>query len=283
MKKLILILISILPTISSLNAQDFQIYPNSANFLIFQIDESTWELESYTYLHKELCSNNCDSDSLPMDHISSDNKDFMFFSYRYIPSLDTIIYGISAFMAESQLYYPTEWYDANNLEYVYTKIDFPENPKFFIYDPETVQEYTDSAQIAWQQIESLEYIANLAYNPAGFYAGFIRYLTGVLPGPDAAFKWLIILYAGNNYSALESIDDLDFSIYPNPAREQIMISTNKTGKLKLYNITGKLILQETLYGKENAIDISGLHPGIIFAEICYADGTQITKKIIITK
>jgi hypothetical protein len=64
----------------------------------------------------------------------------------------------------------------------------------------------------------------------------------------------------------ETIDKTtEFSVYPNPATSQVSFIT-ETSKLqyKLYNVTGKLVLQGHTQSKNHQINISSMPPGMYF-------------------
>ncbi|EGV42189.1 T9SS type A sorting domain-containing protein [Bizionia argentinensis JUB59] len=73
-----------------------------------------------------------------------------------------------------------------------------------------------------------------------------------------------------------------FSIYPNPASGSINISSNLNQKTKLavYNITGKLVLSNTISFGENRLNISSLSSGVYLMRVSTPAKT-ITKKLII--
>ena len=61
------------------------------------------------------------------------------------------------------------------------------------------------------------------------------------------------------------------SIYPNPAKNQITISTAaslKNASVSIFGVTGRLVHEKNnLEGKSNVIDISNYDSGIYFFEI----------------
>lgn len=73
----------------------------------------------------------------------------------------------------------------------------------------------------------------------------------------------------------------DISIYPNPAKDQIIIKTTNLfePRLNIYSYEGTLILQTRLNKSENIIDISYLKKGIYILKTEFLNGTDY-KKII---
>ena len=80
-----------------------------------------------------------------------------------------------------------------------------------------------------------------------------------------------------------SIEDqkaFDFSIYPNPAKNEIKISTQvQLQNAKVYNLLGKTMLQVN-YPSER-LDVSSLHAGIYLMSLTSEEGAVVNKKIII--
>ena len=74
---------------------------------------------------------------------------------------------------------------------------------------------------------------------------------------------------------------LDFSIYPNPVSEELIIKrpTREPATGNLYDTTGKLILNFTLNYQESRINVENLAAGIYFLEISDNKNTFV-KKII---
>jgi hypothetical protein len=58
-------------------------------------------------------------------------------------------------------------------------------------------------------------------------------------------------------------------IYPNPASDKLFLEMERriTGKVKIYNISGQMLLEVNTANIENGIDISRLRPGMYFVEI----------------
>lgn len=72
------------------------------------------------------------------------------------------------------------------------------------------------------------------------------------------------------------INQSQFALYPNPSSDFIRITSGKKEKLnvKIYSVTGKLVLQGTYQPDEN-IDISNLSLGFYFVQV-----NQTTLKLI---
>lgn len=77
------------------------------------------------------------------------------------------------------------------------------------------------------------------------------------------------------------INNLDYSLYPNPATDELFIKRPTSGLVtgNLFDITGKLILNFTLNNQESRVKVENLAAGIYFLEISDSKNTFV-KKII---
>ena len=86
-----------------------------------------------------------------------------------------------------------------------------------------------------------------------------------------------------NTCAPLSIEDqkaFDFSVYPNPAKNEIKISTQvQLQNAKVYTLLGKTMLHVN-YPSER-LDVSSLHAGIYLMSLTSEEGAVVNKKIII--
>jgi endonuclease I len=75
-----------------------------------------------------------------------------------------------------------------------------------------------------------------------------------------------------------------FTIYPNPAVNELNISlpTNKVAKIRIFDLTGKIVATFESVSSSEPIDISSLRNGIYMVRIS-TENTTITKKITISK
>lgn len=87
---------------------------------------------------------------------------------------------------------------------------------------------------------------------------------------------------GNHTQTLSTIDFTveDIRIYPNPVKDRLHINLNNSEKttIKVYDILGKQVLNETLYRSGN-VNTSPLNKGIYIIKITYGD-RSISKKLI---
>lgn len=80
--------------------------------------------------------------------------------------------------------------------------------------------------------------------------------------------------------ALDTIEALDFSFYPNPATDFIQISCKQPSLVKIIDFMGRNVMQFSITQAYQKINISSLKTGVYF--ICLQiDGFNVTKKLII--
>ncbi|MHB8261203.1 MAG: choice-of-anchor V domain-containing protein [Bacteroidia bacterium] len=74
------------------------------------------------------------------------------------------------------------------------------------------------------------------------------------------------------------------SIYPNPCKSNFSVepkNVNEKQNLQMFDLTGKLVLTQSVFGKTN-IDVSSLNEGVYTVNIFGSYGI-VNKKIIVTK
>jgi len=121
---------------------------------------------------------------------------------------------------------------------------------------------------------------------------FISIVSMVYNDPFAYISFEYILDSNVGYSVrclrnasatqITVIDNSEqFSIYPNPATDEIIIRSENSSSmdLSIYGIEGKLVLQKQLKHQENHIDISALPEGIYAVSIRSSQGI-VQKKLI---
>jgi len=65
-----------------------------------------------------------------------------------------------------------------------------------------------------------------------------------------------------------------FNVYPNPASGKVVFSSNEaiSGKLMIYDLTGRVVLSAAFNGKEQAADVSALSAGTYLYNVAGNDG-----------
>ncbi len=80
-----------------------------------------------------------------------------------------------------------------------------------------------------------------------------------------------------DFESVTSLNDNVFSqqtrVYPNPAVQTLTIETPVAGTVTLYDLTGRVQLQQALRSDRNQVDIARLRAGYYVAVIAGADGT----------
>ena len=80
---------------------------------------------------------------------------------------------------------------------------------------------------------------------------------------------------------ISEADRLSFSIYPNPAQNEIFISSDNgivIDQINIYNQLGQNVIQQYRY--EGSVDVSSLLPGIYFVEVVVGDERTREKLVI---
>ena len=57
------------------------------------------------------------------------------------------------------------------------------------------------------------------------------------------------------------------SIYPNPASDFVMIETENETEVKIYSVSGQMVLRHNVSEGTNTIDVSKLNSGIYFIDV----------------
>ncbi|MEI7727045.1 MAG: T9SS type A sorting domain-containing protein, partial [Bacteroidota bacterium] len=70
------------------------------------------------------------------------------------------------------------------------------------------------------------------------------------------------------------------AIYPNPAHSTLSIDHVRDAKISLYDLTGKLLLEDLQSSPSRKLNISGFSPGIYFVRIT-ANSYCISKKCVV--
>lgn len=93
---------------------------------------------------------------------------------------------------------------------------------------------------------------------------------------------MVMLLGGHIDETLSLVNetDQDFTIYPNPVKNWLHIKlSNIRAEIKLHDINGKLLLNQKLSSRTNAIDISNVESGVYLLTINTENSSE-TKRII---
>ena len=83
-----------------------------------------------------------------------------------------------------------------------------------------------------------------------------------------------------NYNSVTVVEENpSFSIYPNPASNQLAVYSKQltVSTCTITDLTGRILFTETISSSETKIDISSLQSGIYFIEVKNANGKSIVK------
>jgi hypothetical protein len=102
---------------------------------------------------------------------------------------------------------------------------------------------------------------------------------------DIHTQIVTIKYSQVTTGVSETENNLSWNVYPNPVTDNLKIRFDKktkkyAGKISLFNILGKTVLEKNIAADENelVINVTGFKPGIYFLRI-----GETTGKIIITE
>lgn len=86
-------------------------------------------------------------------------------------------------------------------------------------------------------------------------------------------------YSNNTITSVAEVkDQVNFSVYPNPARNQIQITTDREMEaIEIIDLSGKLVGIEV--GQSNTIDVSGLKPGFYILKAQLDNDEVITRRV----
>lgn len=80
---------------------------------------------------------------------------------------------------------------------------------------------------------------------------------------------------------VENIEATSFTLYPNPANEQFIVSSDQTligADLKVFNLNGQLVLNDTNLQQIHAVNVSALPAGMYFVQV-QLNETLISKMV----
>ncbi len=126
-------------------------------------------------------------------------------------------------------------------------------------------------------------------NPQDVYTFYFGYIDGP-PGPDETLLWIekpngdYVLYSDINYNLSTLENELqDLSITPNPVRQEFTVSGIEGIEnlhLSLYDVSGKLVLQNENYKDGERLSVNHLKAGIYFVRLGDSAGNISIGKLI---
>lgn len=135
--------------------------------------------------------------------------------------------------------------------------------------------FKDDELLSSQTSDSLR-IIGLELSDAGVYRCEVT--NSLLPGLTLHSRNITIGVQELTHAGLD--EKHDFRIYPNPANDRIFIESRMSGKIGIYNLEGKLILNTVIQISTNEIDVSHFVPGTYILRFESSDGKtfQFIKK-----
>ena len=85
-------------------------------------------------------------------------------------------------------------------------------------------------------------------------------------------------YGFCTYTAVEETKDSEIFIYPNPAKDRVIVEGIEAAEVEVYNALGQLV--KTVRGT-NEIDLSGLVDGVYMLRIMDADGENHVARVMV--
>lgn len=158
-------------------------------------------------------------------------------------------------------------------------------------DQGLIQKSTPTGELLWRH--------RYDYGPnSDFFTNFIETIdnhllvigkafTGFETGADA---WLLKLDSNGCLTpgCLLSVNDVEteigISVYPNPTTDRLFVKTEQSQKkpllMSLYDMQGKLIIQEKLVAEYESFDLKSLGNGVYLVNIVDGEGKKVSRKII---
>lgn len=121
-----------------------------------------------------------------------------------------------------------------------------------------------------------------------YSVNFPDFNTGYVVGNGPSHIIILKTTNGGNWIEESSLTKMEFSVYPNPAADQITINLQdiqnlSNSILSVYNIQGQMLLQQSIHEQQTEINISQLPQGIYFTKIRLTDGAVVEKKFVVVR
>ncbi len=112
-----------------------------------------------------------------------------------------------------------------------------------------------------------------------YYAVAQNYVLTGGTGITSIYGSLNVKFTPNTLTDVDEINNINVSVYPNPANDVINIELDKDANIEVLDILGQIIKTINNNNKETTIDIKNLPSGVYFVRIT-TDKEIITKKLI---
>ena len=123
-------------------------------------------------------------------------------------------------------------------------------------------------------------------NPAGTYTITVTHKKSTLQNPNGSAQqaYSLIISGRQNTLGLEDSVVKMFSLWPNPAGEQLNItfagSVEKNATAVIYDAQGRQVLYSALLNSDNVLNVQGLAKGIYMVTVTNGEKTEVEKVII---
>jgi hypothetical protein len=85
----------------------------------------------------------------------------------------------------------------------------------------------------------------------------------------------------NPSSGLETLDNANVIVYPNPAKDQLTIAAGmKMDRIEFVSVTGQTIFTQIVNTTTTNIQLAGISSGMYFVKI-YADSGIVVKQVVV--
>ncbi len=96
---------------------------------------------------------------------------------------------------------------------------------------------------------------------------------------------VMVYYSQTNVGVIENTNSYDYTIYPNPAKESIIIKASENSNINLVeiiNTEGKVMFTEQLSSQmaEHKVQVSELPKGLYLVKLYFEDGVEVQKIVV---
>jgi len=118
----------------------------------------------------------------------------------------------------------------------------------------------------------------ITYNTAGTYDVTLT-ITNVFGSVNTLVKHGYIYVGG---VGVDEISQNNIKVYPNPAKDELNVEAASIMKeIRIFNITGQMVLDQAVNGKTLKVQTSNLPSGIYNLKVLTEDGSSFDRKIVI--
>ncbi|MCR4964417.1 MAG: T9SS type A sorting domain-containing protein [Bacteroidales bacterium] len=98
--------------------------------------------------------------------------------------------------------------------------------------------------------------------------------------PMLTFTTDTVPTGGGSGDGIEDFSKVLFEIFPNPASDNITVSTEEEATMTIFDQTGRTFAQQHLVMGNNVIDVSSYAAGIYYVRITTEKGSAVRKLIV---